>query len=871
MVDSVTSQNIVPETLISDADTTYGAPRVFLLGNYFVILYTKNTAGVYSIKRIAISTQDPAQVAATTTVVNTYSPADRINFDGITVNDRLYLAYNVGSPQAIVMRYISANLSVSGPHSFVGSIATMLTLAADSASPSAPIIYVSFYDTVSQNGYVVAVDSNLNTVLAPTLFVAGIDLNNLASTADSGSMTIFYEVINAYSYDAAIRTDYIKINTVSQGGTVGTSSVLKRSLSLASKAFRVNGVSYFLAVYQSDYQPTYFLVGDNGDVISILAYSNANGSGAGVVYAGLPFVTVTDDIATTSYLFKESITAVNKEQGLANPAGVYAQLGIKLVSFDFSPPKVVTSEIGQNLNITGGFLTMYDGVKPVEQGFFVYPEYIETTPGNAGGSMSLQQYFYQVVYSWADNQGNLFRSSPSIPVSATVGAGQNRVTVHIPTLRLTYKLNSPVTIEVYRWSTAQQSYYQTTSIQTPLLNDPTVDSVDYVDVKSDAQILGNNLIYTTGGVLENIVPPATDVLTLFNNRLWLVDSEDRNLLWFSKPVFEATPVEMSDLLTLYVSPTTGSEGSTGPITALGPMDDKLIVFKENALGYISGQGPDITGANNQYSDFNLITSVVGCVNQSSIVFTPNGLMFQSKKGIWLLSRNLSTDFIGSPVQLYTDDNLVLSAENIPTSNQVRFTMDSGITLIYDYYNGQWGTFSGVPSLSSTIYQNLQTYIDKYQRVFQETPGLYLDGSKPVLMAFTTGWMNLAGLQGFERFYEFYLLGKYKSAFKLKVDLAYDYNPSPSQSIIVTPEQTPSTWGSNQLWGSGNSWGNGSQPFEARIFPAVQKCESFQITITEIFDSSLGTIAGEGLSLSGINIIAGLKKGSRTSPAKRSFG
>ena len=99
-------------------------------------------------------------------------------------------------------------------------------------------------------------------------------------------------------------------------------------------------------------------------------------------------------------------------------------------------------------------------------------------------------------------------------------------------------------------------------------------------------------------------------------------------------------------------------------------------------------------------------------------------MFQSDKGIWLLGRDLSTSYIGAPVQSLTLNATVLSALNIPATNQVRFTLDSGITLMYDYYYSQWGTFTGVPGISSTLYQSLHTYINSFGQVFQETPGLY---------------------------------------------------------------------------------------------------------------------------------------------------
>ena len=74
------------------------------------------------------------------------------------------------------------------------------------------------------------------------------------------------------------------------------------------------------------------------------------------------------------------------------------------------------------------------------------------------------------------------------------------------------------------------------------------------------------------------------------------------------------------------------------------MDDKLIIFKKDAIYYITGTGPDNTGANGTFSDATFITSTVGCANPSSIVLMPNGIMFQSDKGIWLLDRQLGTTY-----------------------------------------------------------------------------------------------------------------------------------------------------------------------------------------------------------------------------------
>lgn len=55
---------------------------------------------------------------------------------------------------------------------------------------------------------------------------------------------------------------------------------------------------------------------------------------------------------------------------------------------------------------------------------------------------------------------------------------------------------------------------------------------------------------------------------------------------------------------------------------------------------MQGNGPDATGANSDYGDPTLITSDVGCINDNSVVIMPQGLMFQSAKGIYLLDQSL---------------------------------------------------------------------------------------------------------------------------------------------------------------------------------------------------------------------------------------
>lgn len=974
IADSVTGQNIVPPTVIPvSSGTVSGGMRVFVLGVNFVIVFTNTISGTAHLQYIAISTATPTTVTTNADIASAYVATQRLSWDGFVVGSHLYVAYDTTTGgQAVKVTYLAAtSASVGGApvtaKAFSGYTAALMSVTADVTGTS-PIIWLTFYD--GTDGWVCSVDSNLNTLLPPLPISLPATALNIASAAQNGQNSMFFEMENSYTFDSSIPTNFIIVvhtfvpmetftsvfssgagsisvssatglsdgNTIldvttpsniasgttitnisgttltlshntagnsasSPGDTLVSSSgvdvnVSVRSIGLASKAFIVDGIVYYLAAYQSSYQSTYFLI--NGSVsrapTPVIAGKLAYENGGGYLSHGLPNVTITGGtVAQFPYLFKDLIQAVNKDTNVPSGtqvAGIYSQTGINLATVAFGTVGTDTAEIGNDLHISGGFLWMYDGYSVVEHNFFLWPDTDQTNPTDmaawsaTGGSMAAQPdgstntnaYWYQFTYEWTDNQGNAFRSAPSIPIAVTTtGSGTSgSVTLNIPTLRLTMKTANPVKIVVYRWSVGQEEYYQTTSISSPLLNDTTVDYVTFVDTNADATILGNNLIYTTGGVLEDVNAPATNIMALFDTRFWMVDAEDQNLVWFSKQVIEATPVEMSDLLTMYIPPTVGTEVSTGPIRTLFPMDDKLIFGKKGAFVYINGSGPDNTGHNSQYSPATFITATVGCDNQQSFVLIPQGLMFQSDKGIWLLDRGLGTEYIGAPVEQFTTGATVMSAVNIPEANQVRFTMSSGITLMYDYFYDQWGTFVNVPAVSSTIFENQHTYINASGAVFQESPGTYLDGSEPVLMQFTTGPLRLGELQYYQRAYFFYLLGTYLSPHKLAVSIYHDYNVAPAQSVLISPINYSAPYGSGPSqspYGQGNPYGGPGSLEQWRVFFDASTARSMAIGIgvQEIFDATLGAAAGAGLTLSGINFVCGFKKAYRPQSAKTSTG
>jgi hypothetical protein len=994
-----------------------GSPRVFLLGAYFIVAFTNVISAVSHLQYIAISTANPALVTANQDLAAAYISATTLSWDGVVFNGNLYVAYNTTTGgQAVKVTYLSVSAAATGatpvtPTTFTGYKSTLMTICAD-ATASQPLIYVSFYDLSATKGYVSALDVNINVVMNPVKAIPSGTILNLASAAQNGICSLFYEISNNYSYDSAIASNYINGITVKPGpsfnsvfstasssitassatglvngmylvdnttaaniaagttftvsgttltlsintagnsasnpgdamstATLSTAVTIIRSVGLASKAFINNGSIYFLTAFSSPFQPSYFMVNGSTSlssapvIVGKLAYEN----GGGYCTLGLPGVSQTGTSAQVSYLYKDLIsslsTANNTQQ--TTTGGIYSQTGVNLGTFNFTSANIDTAEIGKNLHLSGGFLGMYDGYLPVEHNFFLWPDSVEVTtsavavtptgtvtsgsptitalssmagigvgasvtgtaiPGsttiiavtattatmsaNATGTHVAetititgnidvaQAYYYQAIYEWADNQGNIHRSAGSIPVTVTTTGTTSTNTVTLPMLRMTMKTANPVKIVIYRWgaASANQVYYQITSVTAPMVNDTTADVLTFYDCQTNASIGGNSIIYTNGGILEDENAPASNIMTLFDTRLWIVDAEDPSLLWFSKQVIEAVPAEMSAALTYFVPPNVGTTQTTGPITAIAPMDDKLVIFKGNSLLYINGAGPDNLGNNNQYSQPIFITSTVGCVNQSSIVLMNDGIMFQSDKGIWLLNRGLSVSYIGAPVEAF-NASMVNSANNIPATNQVRSTLSTGQTLMYDYYFSQWGTFGGCPAISSCIYGGEHTYINGTGATFQETPGIYLDGSNPVLMSFVTGWINLAALQGFERFYHLYLLGQFLSPIKLQIQIAYDYISQPVQSVIITPTNySPAT--TSPFGDFPAPFGSPSNVMQWRIDAKYQKCQAFQISLNEVYDSTQGAPAGAGFTLSGMNLMVSIKRGSRPIRAANQAG
>jgi hypothetical protein len=371
-----------PQQLPHTAGAVTGSPRVFALGRYFIVVFTATITAADHLQYIAIPINTPAIPIAAVNITSSYEKAATVAWDGLVVNESLYIAWNTSGSAGISLTYLTSTLTLVSAVVIDGSHqCTMMSLTADMTNPAAPIIWASYYNLSTTAGYTRAVNPAMNSILVATQIISSGTILNITSSAQNGINQIFWEVQNTYSWDS-VPSNYIQGNKVTQAGVVGTAANLIRGCGLGSKSWIIDGTIYVMGAFSSPNQKSYFIIqqtsrtsSPTGKTIGKLAYSN----GGGYLTLGLPSAVVTDTQVTIAYLRADELVPTNTTQGATVSTAVYAQTGINAATFEFDT-KPTTAEIGGALHISGAQLWMYDGTQVVEHGFHLWPDKRESPP-----------------------------------------------------------------------------------------------------------------------------------------------------------------------------------------------------------------------------------------------------------------------------------------------------------------------------------------------------------------------------------------------------------------------------------------------------------------------------------------------------------
>lgn len=868
VVDSVTGQVIVADATLA---TAARKPRVLVFGNRFVFIWLSVTNRELVVGTLPIAT--PTATITGTTITENSANANSVsttesNYEACVMDTssgpQMYVAFNNRNTVQTVSLWRFTASSVTTP---VAKVTSENTGTPDLGTSVGPIGLWSGkagvgYPTIAW----VDADDNLDYQTFASQLVdasnAAVSISNdqiqalsdptlvtsiTGSPVTASGVDFAFDVFYTFS-DASSTKEYYTVSRRVDEASIGTATTT-RSVFLCSKAFTIDNQTYALTAYDSIYQPTYFLIDSTGSVVAKAHPGTAEGAfdrDDAYDHLMLPSVSLVGDSGIR--------IATRERRVLDSSSGqLFTLAGVSSLTIDLDHEAAWSrAELGSNLHTGGGILRAYDGTRPVEHGFNLFPEGVSLSTSAAGSTYT---YSYVVVYEWTDGQGGVHRSAESIPATITSanpigsGGGTSTTTVTVPYLALTEK--SDIICSVYRTVNNGTTYYRVTD-QDDVVNNPSSISTTHNDSITDAALVGRPLLYTTGGVLENIAAPPTHAMTVHRNRLWLVDSGDPLTLWYSKIVKAGAPVEFTDSFTLRI------DGRGGDVTALGSLDDKLIIFKSSSIYAVTGQGPDDLGQQNDFSDASRIASDVGCANPKSLVLTPDGLMFVSTKGIYLLDRGLNVTYIGAPVEQWNSETIT-SVVVMPDTNTVRFTLDgTRRVLVYDYLMRQWGTFTNVNAVDSAIWNGAHVYIMGSGTVRTETPGQFTDDGSYIPMKVKTSHLQFAGLQGFQRVRRVLIIGEKVGAHRLRVSIANNFSPSPSQ-VEMVEVSSPSVYGGDASWGSGTVYGGESGLHQYRIFPTRQKTQAMQLTIEDVGPTGDADI-GEGMSLSGITFEVGVKRG-----------
>lgn len=874
IIDSATGQTVQPATQLA---TNAIKPRVISVNSFFLFYWYDTSTTQLNVAQMPVGLPNSTPTSSTLTgiaadanAINSTSP----NYDVCVIDSQIGLAYNnrTATGATTIRMYYGNNPTTQSATQAVAPLRSraITIFPAKTTSIGAIGVVVAFSNDNNVAPYTsdvtfVALTQQLSLVTFGTV-ESGIEvpraITGVSAVDGSVGFQLYYSVFPASPTLVPKTTKAI----VDSSFAVGLTSPWLQSGTLLGRAFAYDGHAYVPMTYwnTTTTQPTNFIVRDDLYIAAKAlsgtsgGYSRTNSGSYGTLSRTI--------LPGVSQISASAFRLACTEQALIAGSGIQTANNITALTFDFDSPQhsFGHATLGQNLHFTGGFVQMYDGVSVVEHNFHLYPDSIAPTASTSGGNMDPGVYTYAVTYEWIDNQGNPHISAPTVSSQVTVaGTGSASVSLVVPYLQFTAKTTNPVQIVFYRTQASGTVLYRISSLTTPSYN--VINGVSpyltYTDTLDDASIAENPQLYTQpltqqDTIVENSPAPPTGLMVLHRNRIWVVDSTRPLDIWYSKEVFAGYPVEFNSGFIRHVDP------RGGDITALATVDDKLLVFKQSHIFFIVGQGPTNADLNNDFSDAILITTDCGCIDPRSVVGTPVGIMFQSAKGIYLIDRSLQVQYVGSPVEAYNNETIT-SATLTSNTNQVRFTLESGKTLVFDYFVQQWGVFTNQYAVDSLNWQDTMVLLRSNGTVLKETPGVFTDAGSPIKLKLATSWLSFANVQGFQRVRRAQILGAYSSPHNLSVSVCVDFNDLVIQEATIVPTP-PTYYGGSSPYGAESVYGGTFQLYQWRIDLARQKCQAVKFIIEELPEAT----AGEGFNLTSIGFEVGAKTGLNKMPASQ---
>lgn len=632
-----------------------------------------------------------------------------------------------------------------------------------------------------------------------------------------------------------------KFNWVDNANTLGTQANFVRQLGVASRAFDYGGSVYVWltfggastftgsggSAFQSfATQNSYFLHRD--DAFLVAKSIAGHGGGFAPSVGRLPNV----QLISGSTGFAWCATRRRKiDLGGVGHRGFAARGPVDVVfTFDSNEARRCTS-LGATLYIAAGEVLQYDGVRLVEVGHHIYPwQFGVIDAGSVGGSIAAGTYAYKVTWRHHNANGEIDRSTTATIGTVTIAGNATQIPSGFAPLTVTHKTTVPPAVEVWRTLISPISdapFYLVSSNDPTALtnpnryipNDPTAASLPvFNDFMSDATAAASETNPESGSILENLAPPAASIIVATDSRLFLAGvAGDPDRVWPSRQRGDGEVASFHDGLPVTV-PRPG-----GDITALWFQDETMYVSRATALYVLPGDGVDNLGVGQGFGPARIVSLDVGAVGQEAVAHTPHGTIFLSRKGWQLLDRAGTLQYIGGPVRDY-DSETVCSVDVVESQHQVRI-LTTARMLVWSYPRpdfpaGQWGEWTISDGVHSLMWAGTHVYLTATGPKQQQSTYTALTYGQDA----ESTWVKLNGLMGATKCRRLQPLGEYRSAFLLRVRIAYNYDPTYIEDFVWTP--SPTTVGG---------------PLQMMHAPSRPRCQAIKVRLTAVTEATRATL------------------------------
>lgn len=875
-VDATTGGIIVADQSLGTGER----PKIFYLSSAdkFLIIWINgsNVLQYLAVDPDSVATDIAGSVTSGTTAANGYYDAClRTGTDTVWVvgNDPGGGAGGVGTAGDYWIRSATSNS---------GGVIT-LGVATAKARDSDAAIAISYGATPDYLG-VVRNDSVTADILADVLTGAGggdvatyVDIavdNSVSSTAnqitcvwkdttDSSAYRCyaFWSSDAAADSDDAVNTEYGWFS--SSGTTSGpASTILAYTVRPASKAFLHNGVPCLNLVFDryavasatqiaAQPQSSYFLWHLTGGFIGLSCLRVAGGHQKTTSF--LPEVQNTSSnvyswLGLTRSVFISSRTGSKDEN---NNPNAYRDRNLRDITYTFDSDDARRAvQVGKTLYIAGSMPMQYDGASLVEIGWLIFPWVLSLAVDGTGTTPAEGTYFYRPFLEANNKQGERTISSSVWIESVTHGAGVNgRIVADIPYQPITrrslttggsgivlYRSKEGPNQDSPRWRVTSHDP-STTGANSYLPNSSASSSwsVTYDgDDLSDSNLVTKEIEYLSRRPipLDNLSPASCTIIAHCQRRIFLGGLTNPNAFAYSQYREDGCTVEFNDALA------GETPGIGGDVTGFASLNESVIVFKERAIFLLPGTGPD-NNAQGAYGEPQLISRQIGCTKQDLLCETPMGVIFMSRRGIWLLDTSYQLQPIGFAVEDEATTNTYVKVIACPDQPQVRFlSSTTDKTLVYDYDAQQWSVWT-IDGLDAVVHRNVYKLLDS-TAVRPDSYTTWKENGTAYSLIVQTGWIRPDEAWSWNRIYQFFIIGEYRASHTLRIRIAYDGVES---------------WIDDETWAATPTTVGGV--LECRVYPSRQKCSAMKIRIEDTNNS--GT-RDESLALTGILFRVGLKGG-----------